>query len=162
MCARLTFILTWRNALLLFRICNLCYYGRVVHGNEMLMHLRLHRFLLLFCLFVCFFFIPWKTLPKRTTTVSQSFTPPQPPRGCARGYRAASSVCTIKIPFFSSEHAVPIRFTSTGEMSARSSRRRRRRRRGRNIWGDSPTKRLNKASVLRSSRVCPLWLLQAA
>lgn len=33
---RLTFILTWRNALLLFRICNLCYYGRVVHGNEML------------------------------------------------------------------------------------------------------------------------------
>lgn len=34
--ARLTFILTWRNALLLFRICNLCYYGRVVHGNEML------------------------------------------------------------------------------------------------------------------------------
>ncbi len=33
---RLTFILTWRNALLLFRICNLCYNGRVVHGNEML------------------------------------------------------------------------------------------------------------------------------
>lgn len=29
------FIGTRRNALLLFGICNLCYYGRVVHGNEL-------------------------------------------------------------------------------------------------------------------------------
>ena len=114
-------------------------------------------------LFVCLFFLyPLENITKAHYNSQSVLHPPQPPRGCARGYRAASSVCTIKIPFFSSEHAVPIRFTSTGEMSARSSRRRRRRRRGRNIWGDSPTKRLNKASVLRSSRVCPLWLLQAA
>lgn len=41
----LTFILAWGNALLLFGICNLCYYGRVVHGIEMFVRSRFVLFL---------------------------------------------------------------------------------------------------------------------
>lgn len=63
---RLTFILTWRNALLLFRICNLCYYGRVVHGNEMLCTFG-YRFFLFFFSLSPPPVIPPRTLPQHAT-----------------------------------------------------------------------------------------------
>lgn len=63
------------------------------------------------------FFIPRRTLPKRTTV----------PRLCTH-----SAVCGVRIPFYS-KHALPfpLELARKHEMSARRGRRRRRRRRGR-------------------------------
>lgn len=138
--ARLTFILTRWDALLLFRICNLCYYGRVVHGNEMLRT------------FGCTALFFGDHHPARC----YSYGSPAVHRLLLRAALKSHFTGTVRVP--------SAQKTLVGQKS--TSGRRKRTNDRFQMWSDSSdVQETNKASVLLwSHRMCHLWslLLRAA